>query len=399
VSAPARNSLPDPGRLLDHLHSRCAVMTQALAELVGIETPSDDPAAQEPAFELLSAELGYAGYACTRIHGRATGGALFARPEHRRRGRRIQLLLGHCDTVWPRGTLATMPVEIREGALHGPGAYDMKAGLIQLIFALRTLCELRLTPFLPPVVLINSDEEIGSPETLRHVVRLARAADRALVLEPSLGPEGLLKTARKGVESYTISITGSAAHAGLDPGKGASAILELSHVIQRVHALNDPDRGISVNVGIIQGGLRANVIAPASRAVVDVRVLSAEDAVYVKREIGRMEPIVPGVALRVDGDNGRPPMERTPRNRALWQLAQAAARRLGIELDEGVAGGGSDGNEASQLCATLDGLGAVGDGAHAAHEHVILDKMVERTALLVMILMSGPLPPPGGFQP
>ena len=242
-----------------------------------------------------------------------------------------------------------------------------------------------------PVVLVNSDEEIGSPDSRPRIHRLARIAERAFVLEPSLGPEGKLKTARKGVGRFTIRIKGKSAHAGLDPEAGASAIVELSHVIQKLHALNDAERGITVNVGMIEGGQRPNVVAPTSRATADVRVLTCDDAKRIEAAIHSLEVSTPGVTLDIEGGIRRPPLERTPRNRALWHVAQEAADRLGIDLDEGTAGGASDGNETSALCATLDGLGAVGDGAHAEHEYVDLDKMVERTALLALLLLADPL--------
>jgi glutamate carboxypeptidase len=384
----------EPKRVLTHLRERLPEMTALLAALVRIESPSDDPRAQRPAFELLADALHRASFASRWLPGRRTGGALYARPRVRRRGAPLQLLLGHCDTVWPRGTLEQMPVVVRDGCLYGPGAYDMKAGLVQMVFALRALSELRLQPTVTPVVLVNSDEEIGSRETLRQIRRLARRAERTLVLEPSLGPEGRLKTARKGVGRYTVTITGSAAHAGLDPGRGASAIVELSHVIQRLHTLNDIERGVSVNVGMIEGGVRANVVAATSRAVVDVRVPNATDARVIDREIRAIEATTSGVSLQIEGGIGRPPLERTARNQALWRVAREAGHLLGLELEEGSAGGGSDGNHASLFSATLDGLGAVGDGAHAHHEHVRLAAMPERAALLVLLLMAGPLPVP-----
>jgi glutamate carboxypeptidase len=381
----------DAQALLQHLRQQSEQMTRFLSELVRHESPSDDPRAQHAIFDVLTDVLIAAGYAATRIAGRSTGGALYARPHARLRKRPVQLLLGHCDTVWPHGTLEKMPLEVRGGCLYGPGAYDMKAGLVQMVYALRALAELSLLPPVTPIVFVNSDEEIGSRETRRHIRRLARVAERTLVLEPSLGPDGRLKTERKGVGRFAVSIAGTAAHAGLDPGKGASAIVELSHVIQRLHALNDIERGITVNVGMIEGGVRPNVVAAASRAVVDVRVRTAADARYIEREISGLEAVTPGVTLRIEGAIGRPPMEATPRNQALWRLAHAAGRRLGVELGQGSAGGGSDGNHTSLLSATLDGLGAVGDGAHAHHEHAVLDKMVERTALLVLILLASPL--------
>jgi len=197
-----------------------------------------------------------------------------------------------------------------------------------------------------------------------------------------------LKTARKGVGRYTVAVKGKAAHAGLDPEGGASAILELSHVIQALFALNDPERGITVNVGTIDGGLRPNVIAPESRAVVDVRVATQTDAEWVDQEIKSLEPTAAGTSLEIEGSIGRPALEATPRNQALWMQARQLGRDIGLELSEAMAGGGSDGNTTSLHTATLDGLGPVGDGAHARHEHLDLDRTIERAALLTLLLLE-----------
>jgi glutamate carboxypeptidase len=232
---------------------------------------------------------------------------------------------------------------------------------------------------------------VGSRESTRHIRRLARLAERAFVLEPSLGPSGKLKTARKGAGRFTVSVEGEAAHAGLDPGKGSSAILELSYLIQALFALNDPERGTTVNVGTIDGGLGPNVVAPRSSAVVDVRVPTRDEARRVQEAITSLEPVTPGVTLRVEGCMGRPPIERTPRNRRLWERACELGADLGLTLEEGVAGGASDGNTTSLYTATLDGLGGVGDGAHARHEFVFADRMVERCALLTLLLLEPPL--------
>jgi glutamate carboxypeptidase len=284
-----------------------------------------------------------------------------------------------------------MPIEVRDGVIRGPGVYDMKGGLAQMIFALRALRALGLEPSVTPVVFVNSDEESGSRESTRHIRRLARVAERAFVLEPSLGPSGKLKTARKGAGRFSVVVRGAAAHAGLDPTGGASAILELSYLIQSLFALNDPARGITVNVGTIDGGLSPNVVAPESRAVVDVRVPTPEDARRVEESILGLTPVTPGVKVVVDGGMGRPPMQRTPRNRRLWKRARRLGEELGLELEEGLAGGASDGSTTSLYCATLDGLGAVGDGAHAAHEFVYADSMVQRCALLALLVMEPPL--------
>ena len=375
--------------VLDYLREREQALVGFLERLALAESPSAEPASQDEVLGTLSEALTELGYTTRRVPGRRSGGHLYARPE--RLGTPAQLLLGHSDTVWPLGTLAEMPVEVGDGIITGPGVYDMKGGLAQMVFALRALRDLGLNPPLTPVVFVNSDEEVGSRESTRHIRRLARVVERALVMEPSLGPSGKLKTARKGVGRFSIVVEGEAAHAGLDPGGGASAILELSYLIQALFALNDPVHGTTVNVGTIDGGLSPNVVAPESRALVDVRVPTKYDARRVEESILRLKPVTPGVTLRVEGGMGRPPMERTPRNRRLWEAARRLGKELGLDLDEGMAGGGSDGNTTSLFTATLDGLGAVGDGAHARHEFVYVDRMVERCALLALLLMEPPL--------
>jgi glutamate carboxypeptidase len=378
-------------RILSGLTAHRDSMVGLLRETALLESPSADPASQEPVFDLLEAELRSIGFRCRRISGQTSGGQLLAVPAVTQPRAPRQLLLGHCDTVWPIGTLAKMPVESRDGRLYGPGVYDMKAGLVQTLFALRVLRQLGLQPSVTPIVFINSDEEIGSQESAGRINRLARIVDRAMVMEPSLGPEGRLKTARKGVGRFEITILGKAAHAGLDPDKGVSAILELSHVVQRLHALNDPDAGTTVNVGTIDGGVRPNVVAAQSRAEVDVRVRTEALARRIEQEIHSIEPTVPGIELKITGKIGRPPLERTKRNRVFWHRALESADALGIEIDQGAAGGGSDGNWTSLHTPTLDGLGAVGDGAHALIEHVIEEKMPERSALLACLLMGEPM--------
>jgi len=339
---------------------------------------------------VLAANLDALGYAVCELPGLRSGGHLYARPRRRERGAPIQLLIGHYDTVWPTGTLAKMPFAIEGERVRGPGVYDMKGGLAQLVVALATLRGLGLEPSVTPVVLVNADEEVGSRESGHHVRRLARLAERAFVLEPSLGIEGRLKTERKGVARYTVVVHGRAAHAGLDPAAGASAILELSHVIQALFALNDPSRGITVNVGTIDGGLRPNVVAPESRAVVDVRTRSLAEAQAVDSAIRRLEPATSGTSLTVEGGLGRPPLEPTPRNRALFETARQRASWLELSLEGGLAGGGSDGSTTSLYTATLDGLGPVGDGAHAAHEYLEIGPTLDRAALLALLLLAPP---------
>jgi glutamate carboxypeptidase len=391
-------------RLLAHLRARQDKMAALLADLARLESPSHEPATQEPVFARLAAELAAAGMRTRRLCGRGfpgrqpgrqTGGQLWAVRQARRRGAPGQLLLGHCDTVWPRGTLERMPVTIQDGRLSGPGVYDMKGGLVQGIFALRALFDLGLDPTVEPAFFINSDEEIGSPESLPRIEALAHRVRRVFVLEPSLGAAGDLKTRRKGSLRFTIRVFGRAAHSGLDPEKGASAIRELARVIQWLYEKADPGRGITVNVGVVEGGLRANVVAPEARAELDIRVLATEDAERLEREVLALTAETPGTRVEVTGGIDRPPLEPTPGNRALFAAAQASAAELGLPLGEGTAGGASDGSLTSRFCPTLDGLGAVGDGAHALHEHVVLDRMPERAALLALLLLN-PLSPPAG---
>lgn len=381
-------SPPTPIEIRDHLAGQDRRMQATLTRLVEFETPSDEPSTMLPALEFLATELEERGYRprCRR------GELVYASRRARTRHRPAQLVVGHVDTVWPVGTLASRPVSLDGTVLRGPGAYDMKAGLVQILFAVGAIQALGADPATEPVLLINGDEEIGSHRSRDVIERLSRVACRAFVLEPGLGPLGLLKTARKGIGRFTVVVHGLAAHAGLDPDRGASAILELSNVIQRLFALNDASRGITVNVGTIEGGIRPNVVAPMSKAVVDVRVLHHDDAARLTEAIRSLEPSTPGTTLSVEGGFGRPPMERTPGNVALLRVAEKIGAELGIEIGEATAGGGSDGNTTSQHIPTLDGLGAIGDGAHAATERVDVASLVDRTALLASLLLH----PDGG---
>ncbi len=371
-------------------------MVELVLDLARLESPSHDPAAQGPVFDRLAAALEGAGLRTRRLRGTTSGGQLFAAPFSTKRTKRTgaQLVIGHVDTVWPAGTLSTMPLEERDGRLHGPGVYDMKAGLVQAVFALRALRDLDLRPALAPVVFVNSDEEVGSVDSSDRIVRLARRVRRVFVLEPALGAEGRLKTARKGVGRYKVIVHGRAAHAGLEPEKGASAVLELAHVIQELHALADPAVGRTVTLGLIGGGVASNVVPPEAWAEVDLRMLSREEAAAFEAAMRSLVPVVQGTRIEVTGGLNRPPLEANPRNQALWRAARRCGEELGLTLEDGTAGGGSDGNFTSSHAATLDGLGAVGDGAHADHEHVVIARMPERAALLARLLLEPDLDGP-----
>ncbi|NND70215.1 MAG: M20 family metallopeptidase [Rhodothermales bacterium] len=372
-------------QLVTYLGDRTDEMLSMLEIMVKMETPSLEPSTQQPLLHYLGEQLADLDLSVEIIPGEGrSGGHIHAcNPAN---SQATQLLLGHCDTVWPVGTLKTMPWGVKNNQVSGPGAFDMKGGIVQLLFALRCLRDLGIEMRVAPVVFINSDEEIGSRESKDRIIQLAKKADRALVMEPALGLDGNLKTRRKGTGVYRFKIYGKSAHAGLAPETGASAIVELAHVVQFLDSLNDPTKGITVNVGKIDGGMRANVVAPESSAVADVRVPSDEEARMIEERLMGLKPVTPGTRIEVSGGFGRPPLEKNKRNNLLWDAAQDAARQLDFAVAEGLAGGGSDGSFTAAHTATLDGLGPVGDGAHAVHEFIYFDKMVERSALLAMLL-------------
>ncbi len=377
--------------IVNYLKENQESMILFLKKLVEAESPSSDANAQVGVINLLKSAFEELGHYVLQMPGNKTGGFILSRPVKRLKNKPLQLLLGHCDTVWKLDTILTMPIIQDESKITGPGIFDMKAGLTQMIYSLQAIRDLHLKCPLTPVIIINSDEEIGSRESENAIKKISKIADRAFILEPPLGVEGKLKTARKGIGRFTIIVKGKPAHAGLNPDKGVSAIVELSYHIQHLFSLNDFKKGITVNVGMIEGGTSANVIAAESRAVVDVRVHNSKDAEFISKEILNMKPINKDVELIVDGYFGRPPMEKTQRNQKLWKMAKNMGELIDLELEESTAGGGSDGNTTSLFTATLDGLGTVGDGAHAKHEFIFIEKLIERTALLTLLLTAKPL--------
>lgn len=374
-----------------YLKANHAKMLQFLKDMVSIESPSNNKQALNTILQFIENKLNELGFYSIRVSGKKTGGYLYARPKIRKKNKPLQLLIGHCDTVWSINTIKDNPVVQHDGKLTGPGVYDMKAGLTQIIFSLLAIKELSLNLTSTPIILINTDEEIGSIESTHVIKRLSKIANRAYVLEPPLGLEGKLKTARKGIGRFTITVKGKAAHAGLDPEKGVNAIVELSHQVQQLYAMNDFEKGITVNIGMIQGGNSPNVIAAESKAVIDVRVYNDEDGKYITQKIHQLKPMLQDVKLSIEGGIGRQPMEKTPRNQQLWRIAKANGKLLGLKLEQATAGGGSDGNTTSLYTATLDGLGTIGDGAHAKHEFIYTDKLIERTMLLTLLLLEDDL--------
>jgi len=305
------------------------------------------------------------------------------------------MLLAHYDTVWPAGEVRRRPFR-REGRRgYGPGAFDMKGGIVIGLFALEALAAAAEggTPLPGVTFLLTSDEEVGSITSRPLIERLAREHGAVLVLEPAAG--GHLKIARKGVGDFILHVRGREAHAGNDPERGVSAVEELARQVLRLHALTDPGRGTTVNVGVIRGGLRPNVVAGTAEAEIDVRVSSQAEAERLLALFRSWQPVLPGARVVIEGGFNRPPMEPTPGNVALFERARAVGRRLGLELEGTRVGGASDGNFTSALgIPTLDGLGATGDGAHAEDEHVLLDELPVRAALVAGLLLDLAARPP-----
>ncbi len=303
--------------------------------------------------------------------------------------RKPVLLLGHMDTVYPIGTISKMPCRVADGKLTGPGALDMKSGIAIMLSALAALRSGGQNLPRPVTVLLVSDEEVGSDSSRAITERLAKESAAVLVLEPAYGPSGALKTARKGIGEYTIKVTGRAAHSGLDFEKGQSAILELARQIERLSSLVNLNRGVTLNVGLIQGGTRVNVVPAEARAQLDIRVFTSKDAIAIDKRLRGLKPVNRQCKIEVTGGINRPPMERTKAIAGLYAQARNMAAHLGWKLEESAVGGGSDGNFTAALgIPTLDGLGGVGEGAHASHEYVILSELPKRAALLAALIVS-----------
>ena len=373
--------------ILDMMRFRRVEWLETLAGLVEHESPSGD----KPRLDLLAggiaSRLRAIGGEVSVVTNHEGGNHILARFFDRADGCKPALVLGHFDTVWPVGTLASMPFRVEAGRAFGPGVFDMKASLVEAEFAIDGLRKLSQVPPRPVVVLITSDEEIGSPTSRRLIEETAQGCEYVLVLEPPLA-DGSLKTSRKGVGQFVLEVEGKAAHAGVEPGRGASAILELARQVVALHALTDLDCGVSVNVGLVEGGSAANVVPARALARVDVRASTIEQAEGLERSIRSLASQTPGTRLSIRGGFNRPPMERTPAIARLFERARVIGQSLGLVLGEGSTGGGSDGNfTAAQGVPTLDGLGITGAGAHASHERIELDSLPERTALLAMLLM------------
>ena len=354
-----------------------------LQALVEIESPSDNRAAVNRANDLVAELAAGIGGRVKRHRQTGFGDVLELRFGPARSKQEPVLLLGHLDTVWPVGTLRSMPWRQEDGRLSGPGLLDMKAGVLIALTALKTLRELDISR--PVTMLLNSDEEVGSTVSRPITERLAMRSSAVFVLEPAQGLA--YKTARKGVGQYDLHVTGVASHSGVDFARGHSAIREIARLIETVSDFTDPARGRTVNCGVVRGGTRSNVIAAEAHAEVDVRISKASDAARVDKLFRSLKVTDAGCRLHVTGGINRPPMERMPGTVALFKRARKLAEQLGFWLEEASTGGGSDGNFTSALgVPTLDGMGAVGEGAHAAHESILIEHLLPRTALLAAMI-------------
>jgi glutamate carboxypeptidase len=376
-----------PAALLRLLQPRLPQMLSVLRAFALAESPSLEKLAADRCCAIIAKEWRKCGARVERLAQKHRGDHLRItwQPQKQRPAGQL-LVLGHYDTVYATGTLAKMPFRVSAGKAYGPGTFDMKAGIVQALFALYALRQTQ-TPLRKRVVFLwTSDEEIGSESSRKLLEAEARRSDAVFVLEPSLGPRGLLKTARKGVGEAEIIVHGRASHAGLAPTEGVNAVHELARQIARLEQWNDLRRGISVNADMIEGGTRVNVIAERARAVIDLRALRIADMRRIEKRLRALRPLTRGARLEIRGGFNRPPMERKV-SAALFSRAKSLAAQMGLSIGECVAGGGSDGNLTAALgVPTLDGLGALGDGAHSAHEYVLAKTMPERAALLAALL-------------
>lgn len=374
-----------PRQFLDYCASRQDWLLEFIEALVAIESPSDNPAAVNRCGAELASRLQAIGGTVSRVSSATAGDHLRASFG---KGPRQILMLGHFDTVWPLGQLESMPLKREGGRIYGPGIFDMKAGIGLATLATRAVLEAGGLDQCQVVMLWTTDEEIGSTTSRALIEAEAGKSEAVLVFEPSL-PGGALKTSRKGVGQFEMTARGVSAHAGLDPGKGVSAVRELARQIIAIDDLQDPARGVTVTVGVIEGGTRANVVPAEARAIIDARAVTRADAERIERAMTALVPQIAGAQLAVTGGFDRPPLERSEGVAKLFEAARAVAKELGIKLEEGSAGGGSDGNFTAALgVPTLDGFGAIGDGAHAIHEHVEIDALVPRAATIAGLLAS-----------
>lgn len=372
--------------LFAYFEANRQAMLDRIRDLVVEETPTHDKPRLDAFAQRLAQRLRQLGGSVEVLPVQGRGDHLRARfPGGAGGDAKPALVLCHMDTVWPVGSLETHPFRIEDGKAYGPGIFDMQSSIALVEFALAALRDLGLSLPRPLTVLMTSDEEVGSQTSRSLIEEEALASAHVLVMEPPI-PPGLLKTTRKGVGRFSLTVTGRPAHAGAEPEKGVSAVQELAHQILALHSLSDPATGASVNVGMVAGGTAANVIAAQAAAEIDTRAWTQEDAERLMQAIYGLTPVTPGAQLLVEGEWNRPPLERKATG-AIFARAQEIGAGLGLALQEGGTGGGSDGNFTGALgIPTLDGLGVPGNGAHADHEHIVVDQLPVAAALLTALL-------------
>jgi glutamate carboxypeptidase len=385
VTKPRVIEVPDR---LAWFRERQGAMVETIRQMVEMESPSDNKASVDRLGRWLAGKFEALG-GHSKFH-RALDRGDHLQVDFPGRDRRPPvLLLGHLDTVYPLGTLASMPCRESGGKLSGPGTLDMKSGIAMMLFAIDAMRDQGGTVPRAITVLLVSDEEVGSASSRRITEELAKKSAAVFVLEPSYGPKGAVKTARKGVGEYSLKVTGKAAHAGLDFDKGHSAILEMARQIERISKFVDQKRGLTLNVGVVQGGTRVNVIPAEATASIDVRVMRVSDAAALDRKMRGLKPVDRVCKLELRGGVDRPPMERNGGVVTLFQQASDLAKRMGWKVEEAAVGGGSDGNFTAALgIPTLDGLGGVGEGAHAPTESIVISELPKRAALLAALVES-----------
>ena len=383
-------NLPRPSEQLAYFRKQQSNILDTIQQLVEIESPSDLKAAVDRLSTVLASRFSELGGKVQLHRQEKFGNHLQISFAGATRNAKPVLLLGHMDTVYSIGAISKMKYRIAKGRVFGPGVLDMKAGIalgFHVIEALLAWHKGRLPR--PVTVLLVSDEETGSQSSRAITERLARQSEAVLVVEPASGLNGAVKTSRKGVGGYTLNVTGKAAHSGLDFEKGHSAILELARQTIEISEFSDMKRGITLNVGKISGGTRVNVVPAEASASIDVRVATKKDAAEMHRRLRALRSFDRNCTISVTGEINRPPMQRTSGVVALYNKAQAIAESLGWRLEEAAVGGGSDGNFTAALgIPTLDGLGAVGEGAHAEHESVVISELPRRAALLAGLIAA-----------
>ena len=386
MKSTSTNSIASASLRLNYFKERGDAIASTIRELVEIESPSDNKEAVDRLAETVASKFAALGGAVRFHKAREFGNHLQVDFPGKSGGKPI-LLLGHYDTVYPMGTLAKMPCRVQGNQLTGPGVLDMKSGIALMLYALAALQDLHRNLRRPVTVLLVSDEEVGSDSSRTITESLAKKAEAVLVLEPSYGLQGDVKTARKGVGDYRVKVTGRASHAGLDFRKGVNAIRELALQIEKISRFTNLKKGLTVNVGVVSGGSRTNVVPAEAIADVDVRIARLKDAAGIEKKMRSLRPFNRKCKIEVTGGINRPPMERTAGVAGLYAKAKAVASDLGWKLGEAAVGGGSDGNFTSALgIPTLDGMGGVGDGAHASHEHILISELPRRAALLARLI-------------